>query len=516
MSQLTSLFRYVLLFAVSSEFLAVILAFMTFYVYKHRSHAIGSRRRQDLKQPKGVFPILGHLPLLASVPSSGLYQFFEKQYNELGPVWSITLPIFGRIIQIDSAENVEHVLKTNSYNFEKGGAFKGILEDLLGTEGINLNEGEKWRFVRSLTSRVFNTKAYREYTSDIFVTEGRKVINYLDKASSQGTVVDFQALMLYFTLDCLGSTLFGETFGCLENIEHGVAFGVSLDELLETCTKRLINPLWKIQERMTSVDKKVKHDRQSLRNHALEIIEKRRKHGNDAHRKDFLQFFLDSEDNKSQPLSDDLLIDNMLTFAVAGRDTTAHALTWMFYLIYRDDSDENIQTTLVREVDDVLGGSIPTNETFKNLKFAEAWYDHITKVPPLRIFPPVPRNLRYCVKEDILPDGTKVYAGEWVAWSSYVMGRSESVWGPDAKEFRPSRWINSVKPSLGKFNSFGLGPRACPGQQYATIQALTVISMILQHFDVKLEEPSKVPTYATSLAFPMIDGLKIRVSRRQL
>ncbi|KAG0331604.1 Protein kinase alk2 [Podila horticola] len=255
---------------------------------------------------------------------------------------------------------------------------------------------------------------------------------------------------------------------------------------------------------MTSVDKKVKHDRQSIRNHVLEIIEKRRKDGNDVHGKDFLQFFLDSEDNKGQPLSDDLLIDNMLTFTTAGRDTTAHALTWMFYLIYRDDSDKNIQTTLVREVDDVLGGSIPTYETFKNLKFAEA------------CFYEVPRNLRYCVKEDILPDGTKVYAGEWVAWSSYVMGRSESVWGPDAKEFRPSRWINSVKPSLGKFNSFGLGPRACPGQHHATIQVLTVIGMILQHFDVKLEEPSKVPTYATSLAFPMIDGLKIRVSRRQL
>lgn len=116
---------------------------------------------------------------------------------------------------------------------------------------------------------------------------------------------------------CNNRTLFGETFGCLENIEHGVAFGVSLDELLETCTKRLINPLWKIQEKMTSVDKKVKHDRQSIRNHVLEIIEKRRKDGNDAHGKDFLQFFLDSEDNKGQPLSDDLLIDNMLTFTVS-------------------------------------------------------------------------------------------------------------------------------------------------------------------------------------------------------
>jgi cytochrome P450 len=115
---------------------------------------------------------------------------------------------------------------------------------------------------------------------------------------------------------CNTRTLFGESFGCLENIKHGVAFGVSLDELLETCTKRLINPLWKIQERMTSIGKKAKRDRQSIRNHILEIIEKRRKDGNDAHRKDFLQFFLDSEDNKGQPFSDDMLIDNMLTFTV--------------------------------------------------------------------------------------------------------------------------------------------------------------------------------------------------------
>jgi len=68
---------------------------------------------------------------------------------------------------------------------------------------------------------------------------------------------------------------------------------------------------------MTSVGKKVKHDRQSLRDHTLEIIKKRRKDGNDARMKDFLQFFLDSEDNKGQPLSDDLLIDNMLTFTVS-------------------------------------------------------------------------------------------------------------------------------------------------------------------------------------------------------
>ena len=77
----------------------------------------------------------------------------------------------------------------------------------------------------------------------------------------------------------------------------------------------------------------------------------------------------------------------------------------------------------------------------------------------LRLYPVVPRNLKMCVKDDVLPDGTKIYKGEWFTWSSYVMGRSELVWGPDAKEYKPSRWIDTEKPSQGKFSSFHVGPR---------------------------------------------------------
>jgi len=67
--------------------------------------------------------------------------------------------------------------------------------------------------------------------------------------------------------------------------------------------------------------------------------------------------------------------------------------------------------------------------------------------------------MKICVHDDVLPDGTKIHKGEWFTWSSWVMGRSERVWGPDAKEYKPSRWIDTEKPSQGKFNSFHVGPR---------------------------------------------------------
>lgn len=110
----------------------VLFAVVVLVVYKYRSHAIGTRARRDLKQPKGAVPFLGHAPMLASIPGTRLYHFFEKQYNELGPVWSISLPFIGRMIQIDSPEIVEHCMKTNFWSFEKGPILKRALYDLTG------------------------------------------------------------------------------------------------------------------------------------------------------------------------------------------------------------------------------------------------------------------------------------------------------------------------------------------------------------------------------------------------
>lgn len=62
-------------------------------------------------------------------------------------------------------------------------------------------------------------------------------------------------------------------------------------------------------------------------------------------------------------------------YQIAGRDTTAQTLSWMFYLLNRDGTDPSIKQTLVQEVDDVLEGELPSYESYKRHKFAEAWYE---------------------------------------------------------------------------------------------------------------------------------------------
>lgn len=160
----------------------------------------------------------------------------------------------------------------------------------------------------------------------------------------------------------------------MDDIERQVDFAVAFDDLTAITSDRLMDPAWRIRERFTSVGKKVKDDRNLVRDHALRIIERRRTEGYHKPKKDLLQLFMETKDDEGNALTDDLLVDVIMNFTIAGRDTTAQALSWMFYLINRDGTDKEIMKTLIQEVDDVLGDKLPTYETHKQQKYADAWY----------------------------------------------------------------------------------------------------------------------------------------------
>lgn len=86
----------------------------------------------------------------------------------------------------------------------------------------------------------------------------------------------------------------------------------------------------------------------------------------------------------------------------------------------------------------------------------------------LRLHPPVPGNVKVALEDDIWPDGTRIRKGDAVCWSPYAQGRSTEIWGPDAKQLRPERWINEQgelrRESQGKFPVFHVGPRVCLGK----------------------------------------------------
>ncbi|KAF9103771.1 Cytochrome P450 52A3, partial [Mortierella sp. AM989] len=164
----------------------------------------------------------------------------------------------------------------------------------------------------------------------------------------------------------------------------------------------------------------------------------------------------------------------------------------MFYLILCDGAKRNIIKKLAQEVDDVLEDQELTYESHRQQKYADTCSQALSSSRYYAVLV-VLRNLKQCVAGDTLPGCVKVRKSELIDGSSYVLGRSELIWGPGNRNVTDActETINIKKPSQGKFNSFHMGPRVCLGQQFATIEALTVIRMILQSFELQLVNPRR-------------------------
>ncbi|KAF9437246.1 hypothetical protein BGZ76_001484 [Entomortierella beljakovae] len=490
----------------------ILIAYLLYILTKYRRTAIGVRPRGDLKGPPGL-PIVGNAVAMVTRPKNQILQSYVTLHAIYGKVYTVTLPIVGRIINICDPEMLDHVLKTNFWAYEKGSRLKTGFMPLVG-DGIFSADGEHWKWQRKLASNIFSVKAFRQYTTDVFCKEGDHAIEYLNKYVDTGKPIDFQQLFYCFTLDSFGQIAFGKSFGCMENPDQEVDFAASFDRLNNQIAGRIFSPVWRITDWWSGNNKQVEKDSKVIRDFAYKIIEERRRARENGKaeggNKDLLQLFMDIDMGENgEPLSDSMVVDSVLNFVIAGRDTTAQALTWMFYLLHRSSSNPEAVKKIVDETDDILKGGYPTYESTKLQKYTEACF-HET----LRLYPSVPKNTKICVEDDVLPGGIKVNKGDRVGWSSYAMGRQTSIWGSDAMEFNPDRWLTNDKPHSSKFNAFHHGPRTCLGQQFATIEAISIVSMLFQKFTFELVNPDTEPAYLPSLTLPVENGLLIRVKHR--
>jgi cytochrome P450 len=144
----------------------------------------------------------------------------------------------------------------------------------------------------------------------------------------------------------------------------------------------------------------------------------------------------------------------------------------------------------------------------------------------LRLFPPVAISGVYALGPDVLPDGTRIVAGDAINFSMHCMARDTDIWGPNAAEFCPDRWLqydNLSRSPFGKFkpenafkfNSFNGGPRICLGQQFATMEAMVTTIYVLQNFQFELKPDHPTPVPLLALTTPIQGGLFVRVFKRR-
>lgn len=148
----------------------------------------------------------------------------------------------------------------------------------------------------------------------------------------------------------------------------------------------------------------------------------------------------------------------------------------------------------------------------------------------LRFYPPVPVELKECTAPTTFPDGTWLPKGAVVMWVTWAMGRSKNIWGEDADDFRPQRFLvedQNAKPktiNAFEFPVFNGGPRSCLGKKMAELLGVHVIASLVWRYDFEefsdhKPKPGEAPPERrsqNSLTLPMEGGLPCFVRRRDL
>lgn len=251
---------------------------------------------------------------------------------------------------------------------------------------------------------------------------------------------------------------------------------------------------------------------------------------------DLLSRFMQLQDTDGKPYSDEFLRDVATNFIIAGRDTSAVALSWFFWLLSKHPEVENrilqeLATLLHNRMKHCSGtgtaaisGTIGKDLLVKNLavepftfdELKQMQYLHAALSESLRLYPSVPIDTKYAAEDDILPDGTKITKGSRVVYAIYSMGRMPSIWGPECLEFKPERWLKNgvyIPESPFKFAAFNAGPRLCLGKELGYLQMKAVSSAVLSNYKVDVD-PGHPIEYRVSLTLFMKHGLKVRLRRR--
>ncbi|XP_027771764.1 cytochrome P450 704C1-like isoform X1 [Solanum pennellii] len=374
---------------------------------------------------------------------------YQTELAKKTPTFRLLAPEQSEIYTTDS-RNIEHILKTNFSKYSKGKRNQEVIMDLFG-EGIFAVDGEKWKQQRKLASFEFSARVLRDFSCKVFRKGAAKMVSKVSEFSLANQVFDMQELLMRCSLESIFKVGFGVDLNCLDGSSgDDNEFIKAFDDSNAMSYWRYVDPFWKLK-RYFNIGSEflLKKNIKFIQEFVDKLIRTRRKQlemkQDSMDKEDILSRFLVESKKDPEKMTDRYLRDIILNFMLAGKDSTANTLSWFFYVLCKNPL---IQIKIVEEIREVIGNNINDNGSVDDFVASiteevldKMHYLHATLTETLRLYPAVPVDGRCADADDVLPDGFHIKKGDGVYYMSYAMGRMPYVWGNDAEDFRPERWL---------------------------------------------------------------------------
>ena len=435
--------------------------------------------------PKPKF-LIGNVPLASSDPLS-IFSTWAREFGDIFYYRAGWLHVYF----LNHPDLIEEVLVRNYKNFLKDRVIRN--SRWFFGQGLLTNEGDSWLRQRRLSQPAFHRERVASYA--------KVMTDYAEQtlaAWQDGETRDTHQEMMRLTLQIVVRALF--------NVESEETAQISLAMNLIMSNTTGIRMLFPPIARYLPTPKMIGFRRAvaQLDKTVYGIIAQHRARGIDSG--DLLSMLMAARDEDGTRMSDKQLRDEVLTFLLAGHETTALTLTWTWHLLAQHPE---VEQKLHDELDRLLSGRLPQFSDLPALTYTE----RVIK-ESMRLYPPA-WSLARTVVSDFELHGYRIPSGANVVMSQWIMHRNPTYFA-DPEKFDPDRWLPERSQKLPRFAyyPFGGGPRQCIGASFAMMEAALLLATIAQRFRLNtVPEHPVVPIPSFTLR-PKY-GIKMTIQARQ-
>lgn len=371
------------------------------------------------------------------------------------------------------------------------------------------NDETNWRLAHDLLMPAFARPAMQGYHSTMLGAAAEMLAKW-DQAVGSDAGVDVPGDLTRLTFETIARCAFSKDMGAFTSEEvHPFVQGM-VRTLGAGQRIAAVGSVPLVGRRLADrVDRRAGEHRAEVHAMIDGWISERRASG-DVDDRDLLGLMLGSAHPDTGAMLDDTNIRHQIqTFLVAGHETTSGALSFTLHHLSRHPE---ALAAAYAETDAVLGTERdvePTFEQVPKLRHLRRCLDE-----SLRLWPTAPAFARGPRQTTTLGGRWTMEPGDWAMALLPLVHRDPEVWGQDAEEFRPERFLPAAVKArpAHTYKPFGTGERACIGRQFALHEAVLVMALVLHQYEITADAGYELDITERLTLMPK--GLRLRLRRR--
>lgn len=402
--------------------------------------------------------------------------YLKEGFEQHGDIFQFNV-LRRTLVATNDPAHVQYILQENNRNFKKSPAYEKL--GLALGNGLFTSEGEFWLRQRRMAAPAFHKKEIEAY-QNIMQEETDQMLN----SWRDGDEVNMTTAMTHLTLKIISRALLGLSLDDEVGKKVEAVLPPGLKFLIDRIQQPINLPLWVPTTSHREFNKMMQILKEIINN----LISAKEKSGSQD---DLLGTLIAARDDEGKGMTYQQLQDEVLTFFMAGHETTAVSAQWGLWLIKNNpEVEQKLMEAIASDDDDYIMAII--HET-------------------MRLLSPVWLLGRESIQKDQL-GSYHIKPKQTIIFSPYLMHK-DPRWWEEPESFKPERWLEGKPNPKYAYYPFGGGPRLCIGNHFALQELRIIFKSMFKHFDIQLQDLS-FPGADYTLTLRPVKSIIAQVARR--